>query len=173
MTGRPSNQEYAPFYAGYVAHVPEADVLAVLRVQADQVREVARRVPAGRESFAYAPGKWTVRQVMGHLGDAERVFGYRAFRISRGDQTPLASFDENLYVDRGRFDEVALAALAGEFAHLRAANLSVLERLDEAAWTAAGTASGHHVTVRALAYMMAGHVRHHLHLLRERYGVQS
>ncbi len=173
MTRRPTDQEYAPFYAGYVALVPEHDVLTVLRAQADDLRAFAQDVPADRESFAYGPGKWTVRQVMGHLGDAERVFGYRAFRISRGDRTPLASFDENLYVDRGRFDDVALTTLAGEFAHLRAANLAVLDRLDEAAWDEAGTASGHHVTVRALAWMMAGHVRHHLRILRDRYGLAT
>jgi hypothetical protein len=171
MTSRPTEQEYAPFYAGYVALVPEQDVLAALREQADVVRVLARAVPAERESFRYAHGKWTIRQVLGHLGDGERVFGYRAARFGRGDQTPLASFDENLYVANGRFETVALAALADEFLHLRAANLATLGRLDEAGWRAWGIASGSPVTVRALAYMMAGHVRHHLRILRERYGV--
>lgn len=171
MTSRPAEQEYAPFYAGYVALVPEQDVLAALRDQAHVVRALVRAVPAERESFSYAPGKWTVRQVTGHLGDGERVFGYRAARFGRGDQTPLASFDENLYVANGRFETVPLAALADEFLHLREANLAMLERLDEAGWCASGTASGSLVTVRALAYIMAGHVRHHLRILRERYGI--
>lgn len=171
MTGRPTEQEYAPFYAGYVAHVPEDDVLAVLRGQLDDLRAFARAVPADLESFAYAPGKWTVREVAGHLGDAERVFGYRAFRFGRGDQTPLASFDENLYVANGRCGGVPVATLVEELLHLRASNLAVLERLDEAAWGASGTASGKLITVRALAFVMAGHVRHHLRILRERYGI--
>lgn len=171
MVGRPAASEYAPFYAGYVTHVPEDDVLAVLRDQSRDVEAFARAVPPDRESFSYAPGKWTIRQVMGHLGDGERVFGYRAARFSRGDRTPLASFDENLYVANGRFETVPLAALATEFLHLRAANVSTLERLDEAAWHASGVASGNVVTVRALAFIMAGHVRHHLRILRERYGM--
>lgn len=171
MTGRPSELEYAPFYAGYIALVGEDQVLPVLRAQPAEMVALARGLAADRETFAYAPGKWTVRQVLGHIGDAERVFGYRAFRFSRGDQAPLASFDENLYVANGRFEDAPLAALADEFLHLRAANVAVLERLDAAGWLAAGTASGRHVTVRALAYMMAGHVRHHLAILRERYGI--
>jgi hypothetical protein len=129
-------------------------------------------VPAdGEDGFAYAPGKWTVREIFGHLTDAERVFGYRAFRISRGDGTPLASFDENTYVARSGYASVPVAQLAGEFALLRESNLAVLRRLDEAQWRQVGTASGHPVSVRALAYMMAGHVRHHVQVLRERYGV--
>lgn len=173
MTGRPADTEYAPFYAGYVAHVPEDDVMAVLRAQPGELAALAGAVPAEREGFAYAPGKWTVREVMGHLGDAERVFGYRAFRFGRGDQTPLASFDENLFVANGRFDAAPLEALLDEFVHLRSANLAALARLDAAGWRATGTASGALVSVRALAFIMAGHVRHHVRILRERYGLSG
>ncbi len=163
--------EYAPFYAGYVALVPEEDILAALEAQARDLRDLAARITPDRELFRYAPGKWSLRQVMGHLGDGERVFGYRAMCISRGEQAPLPSFDENLYVDAGRFEADTLAALTDEFLHLRAANLVLLRRLDETAWARVGTASGTPISVRALAYIMAGHVRHHLGILRERYGV--
>lgn len=171
MTGRPTDAEFASFYAGYVAHVPEHDVMSVLRAQSAELAFLARGVPPDRERFAYAPGKWSVREVAGHLGDAERVFGYRAFRFGRGDATPLASFDENLFVANGRFESVSLAALVEEFAHLRASNLAVLDRLDADGWGATGVASGSPVSVRALAFVMAGHVRHHVRILRERYGI--
>lgn len=171
MTGRPSEQEYPPYFANYVAQVPEDDVLAVLRAQADGLRRFARNVPADRETFAYAPGKWTVREVAGHLGDTERVFGHRAFCFSRRDPAPLASYDDNLYVANGGFAGVPVAVLVDELLHVRAANLAMLERLDQPAWLASGTAGGNPITVRAMVFVMAGHVRHHLRLLRERYGL--
>jgi hypothetical protein len=171
MFERPDETEYAPFYAGYVSLVPESEVLAVLAAQADEVRALAARVPPGREQFRYAPGKWSVREVMGHIADTERVFGYRATCIARGDQSPFPSFDENAYVENATFDASTLESLASEFLHLRAANLAALGRLTPEATRRRGTASGKLVTVRGLAYMMAGHVRHHVRLLGERYGV--
>jgi hypothetical protein len=128
-------------------------------------------VPAAVELHRYAPGKWSVREVFGHLGDGERVFGYRAACISRGDRTPLPRFDENLYVANAAFDHTAVAVLADELLHLRAANLAMLRRLDAEAWKRVGTASERSISVRALSFIMAGHVRHHLRILRERYGV--
>jgi hypothetical protein len=171
MHQRPSESEYAPFYAGYVALVPEQDVLAVLARQLVELRAWAATVPHDRERHRYAEGKWSVREVVGHLGDAERVFGYRAAGISRGDQTPFPSFDENAYVAGAGFDEASLATLVDEFLHLRAANVAMFGRLAPESWAAAGTASGARVTVRALACMMAGHVRHHVRILAERYAV--
>ena len=168
---RPSETEYAPFYAGYVALVPEARILDVLESQADEVLALAGRVPGEREGFRYAEGKWSVRQVMGHLVDAERVFGFRAFCFSRGEQAALPSFDENTYVAAARSDTLPLRELAEEFALVRRSNLVILRRLEAPEWAQAGTASGHPVTVRALAWMMAGHPRHHLRILHERYGV--
>jgi hypothetical protein len=171
MFDRPAADEYGSFYSGYVGLVPEADILNALQRQPGVVHALAAAVPTDQESFAYAPGKWTVREVFGHLTDAERVFGYRAFRISRGDTTPLASFDENTYVAESGYGAEPLVQLAREFAVVREANLAVLRRLDPARWTQVGNASGHPVSVRALAYIMAGHVRHHVKGLRERYGV--
>jgi hypothetical protein len=169
MIGRPAESEYAPFYAGYVSRVPETDILEVLTRQPEEWRALTSRVAAARETFAYAPGKWTIRQLVGHMTDAERVFGFRAFCFSRGDRNPLPGFDENDYVAGSRSAEVPLAELVADLAAIREVNLSVLRRLDEAAWARVGTASNASISVRALAYIMAGHVRHHLNVLATRY----
>lgn len=170
-TGRPADTEYASFYAKYIGLVPEADVLATLEAQIDDFRRFAASVPPDREGYRYAPDKWSVREVIGHLTDGERVFGYRAFCISRGEQQALPSFDENAYLEHSAYGRVALADLADELVTVRRANLAVLRRLDPGTWTRLGTASGKPVSVRALAYVMVGHPRHHLAILRERYGL--
>jgi len=168
---RPRESEYAPIYAGYVALVPESDILAVLERQAEEMRRLAVSVPEERETWRYAEGKWTLREVFGHLVDGERVIGYRAFCLSRGEQAPLPSFDENQYVAAARSNMTPLRELADEFALVRSSNLFVLRRLEPREWERAGIASGNPVTVRALAWIMAGHPRHHINVLRERYGV--
>jgi len=153
--------------------VTEADVLAVLETQAAEVHRLAAAVPAKSETLRYAPGKWSIREVVGHVADAERVFGYRAFCISRGEQTPLPGFDEGRYVAESGFDERTLAELVREFTAVREANLAVLRRLEGRAWERIGNANGSPVSVRALAFIMAGHVRHHCGILRSRYGIQA
>jgi len=173
MIDRPRASEYAPFYAGYVALVPPGDVLETLAEQRGTLRSTAAAVPADRERFRYAPGKWSVREVFSHLGDAERVFGHRAFRFGRGDETPLPGFDENHYVEASGADERELAELAAELVLLREANLLMLRSLAQEAWTLGGAANGTPVTVRALAWILAGHTEHHLRVLAERYGVES
>jgi hypothetical protein len=173
MSQRPAAEEYAPFFAGYVKLVPEAEILPVLTAQASEIRRLAGAIPADRETFRYGPGKWSVREIFGHIGDGERVFGYRAFCISRGDQAALPGFDENDYIAESAYDEQTVAELADDFAGLRAANLAVLGRLDPARWARVGNANGNPVSVRALAFIMAGHVRHHLGVLKARYGVTA
>lgn len=168
---RPAEGEYAPFYAGYVALVPEIDIVPVLETQIGEIRRFAAAVPPGRETDRYAEGKWSVRQVLGHLVDAERVFGHRAFCFSRGETAALPSFDENHYVAADDSDSIPLEELAGELALVRESNLAFLRRLDEGRWARVGTASGKSVSVRALAFIMAGHIRHHVRVLRERYRV--
>lgn len=168
---RPSDSEYAPYYARYVSLVPEDGVQAVLAAQPAEVGRNAAGVNAGRERFRYAGGKWSIREVFGHIIDAERVFGYRAFCISRGETASLPSFDENSYVAVSHYDECELQDLLEEFSLVRKANLAVFEQLDDAQWKKMGTASGYPVSVRALAYIMAGHVRHHVIVLQERYGL--
>jgi len=168
---RPRENEYASFFARYVALVPETDILAVLEQQVEEIRRLAASVPEERESFRYAEGKWSIREVLGHLVDGERVFGHRAFCISRGEQAALPAFDENQYVAAARSDAIPLRELVDELALVRRSNLQVLRRLAPPEWERVGTASGHPVTVRALAWVMAGHPRHHVDILRERYGV--
>jgi hypothetical protein len=168
---RPESSEYASFYAGYVGRVPENDVLSVLQAQADEIRDLARSLPAAKECYRYADGKWSIREVLGHLIDGERVFGYRAFCFSRGEQAPLPSFDENQYVAAAGADQIPAGELAAEFASVRGSNLAFLRRLSAAEAGRVGTASGKPISVRALAYIMAGHPRHHVAVLRERYGV--
>jgi hypothetical protein len=169
MREKPGIEEFAPFFAGYVSLVPETDVLPVLEDQAAEVRRQAQLFSPDRESFRYAAGKWSVREVVGHMGDAERVFGYRAFCIGRGEAANLPGFDEQQYVAHSSFGACALADLVDEFSRLRESNLLVLRRLDEAAWKRFGSANGSPVSVRALAFIMAGHVRHHLNVLSTRY----
>jgi hypothetical protein len=171
MIERPMEGEHNPYYSKYISLVTEGDVLGLLERQPAELKTLAAGLSGDRETYRYAPGKWSVRQVIGHMTDAERVFGYRAFRISRGDATPLAGFDENLYVDRSPYDAVAAKQLAEEFAFVRAANVAFLRQLDASRWPLKGTANNNPISVRALAYIMGGHVRHHLNGLRDNYGI--
>ncbi len=170
--GAPQDGEFAASYGNYVARAGVGDVaalLAALAAQPQALAELFGRVPAERETWSYGPGKWSFRQVVSHLVDAERVFGFRAFCFSRRDEHPLPSFEENDYVERGNADRVPLADHLREFAVVRTANLAFLERLPAAAWTARGTASGNPFSVRALAWILAGHPNHHAAVTRERY----
>jgi hypothetical protein len=169
---RPGPGEYADFYAGYVSALPPGDVLEILERQNDQVRQLASNVTADQETFRYAPGKWSVREVVGHLIDGERVFSYRALRFSRGDETPLSGFDENFYVAHGGFDSRTLRSLVEELTLLRGANVLLFRGLAPEDLARLGVANSHPVSVRALAFILAGHVHHHLGLLSERYGIQ-
>jgi hypothetical protein len=169
---RPADSEYAPYYAAYISLVPESEVLGVLGAQSRELADLASSVAADGEIFRYGPGKWSVREVLGHVIDTERVFGYRAFCIARGEQQPLPGFDQNEYAAAADFHNRRLADLASEFAVVREASLYTLRHLKDADWDRRGTASGHPVSVRAVAFMMAGHVRHHLKMLEERYGVK-
>jgi hypothetical protein len=167
---RPETGEYAAFYAGYIARVKEDDILAVLAAQPDELSKLLAHVNDDGARHRYAPGKWSVRQLVGHLGDGERVFGYRLFCIARGDEGPFPGFDENTYVDAAPFDKVALAALVEDFRIARASNLRFAERLSSDEWARAGVANGSPVSARAIAFVLAGHVRHHVAVLEERYG---
>ncbi len=173
MIGRPTESEYAPFYAGYIAHVTDDDIVATLAAQRQELAALPQAVPAGRETHRYAEGKWSVREVVGHLGDAERVFGYRLLCFSRGEQQSLPGFDENTYVASAGFDRRPLGDLVAELLALRDANLATLRALDPDAAMRRGVANGQPISVRALAYVIAGHCRHHLGILRDRYGVAT
>jgi hypothetical protein len=173
VIARPLDTEFAPDYASYIAKVPEGDLMAILEQQIAAIRTVTAHVPPDREGFRYAPGKWSIREVVGHLIDGERVFGYRALCISRGDRTPLPGFDEGVYVTSGGSERSTLAALVRELVQVREGNISMFSRLDTAAWLQVGNANGVPVSVRALAFIIAGHTKHHLGTLLDRYGVAS
>jgi len=172
LRARPEQSEYAPFYHGYVATVPEGDVVAQLRQGGRDVLDTVASIPEDRGGFRYAEGKWSIREVVGHMIDAERIFTYRALRVARGDRTPLPSFDENDYVKTAGSEARTLANLAREFGALRESTVQLFESLPDDAWGRFGVASGKDVSVRALAYITAGHAMHHLKILRERYGVR-
>lgn len=168
---RPRADEHAANYSGYVALVPEGDLVDLLREQQlDSVR-LLRSLSDAQAMRAYAPGKWTVKEVIGHLSDAERIFTYRALRFARGDGRELAGFDENTYVPAGRFNERTIHDLLEELEAVRAATIHLLRHLSPEELARRGTANGHAITVRAIAYIIAGHERHHAKILRERYGL--
>jgi hypothetical protein len=166
---KPSQDEYAEWYAGYVALVPEGDIVAILATQLDDTLAILRDMNEQQAGYRYAPGKWSVREVVGHIADAERVFAYRALRFARGDRTALPSFDENAWVDSSHFDDRPLVSLIAELAAVRAATVSLLAGLPGDSWTRQGIASNWEVSVRALAWIIAGHELHHRQILAERY----
>jgi uncharacterized damage-inducible protein DinB len=168
-TRRPSTDEHAPYYARYIALVPDGSIVEILRGQITDTVGLLAGLPDARARHRYAPGKWSVKEVLGHVCDGERVFAYRALRIGRGDATPLPGFDENGFAAHAPFDTRPLADVIAEFESVRGATLTLLGSLDEAAWSRRGVASGHPVTVRALAWIIAGHELHHRAVLAERY----
>jgi hypothetical protein len=170
MTTRPSASEYASYYERYVSLVPEAAILTVLEQQTADVRLLVGEVRPDQETYRYAPNKWSVREILGHIIDGERVFGYRAFCISRGERSPLPSFDENEYIRASAYNTIPLVHLLEEFLAFRSGNIACLSRLGDKEWGTMGTASNHPITVRALAFIIGGHFRHHLNGIRGQYG---
>lgn len=166
---RPTENEYAPYFENYIGQVSESDIMAVLRSEIDDLDVLLNRVPAEKETYAYAEGKWTIREMIGHLIDGERVFGYRAFCIARGERQNLPGFEQDDYLQTAPYNHVELEDLLSELRLVRLSNIAMFRTLDEAAWNRVGTANNNDVTVRAIAFIMAGHVRHHMNVLRERY----
>jgi DinB superfamily len=168
---RPEPTEYAEFYAGYVSLVEETDIVSALQAQLTEIEILFAEMLTEKADYRYAPEKWSVKQLLGHMIDGERVFAYRALRIARNDKTPLPGFDENAFMENSNFNERKIADLLEEFLYLRQANNIFFKTLNEDAWSNVGTASNAQVSVRAIAYVMVGHVRHHINILRERYSV--
>jgi len=166
---RPNETEYAPYYQDYVDQVSESDIMAVLRGELDELDVLLSRVASDKETFAYADGKWSIREIIGHLIDGERVFGYRALCIARGEKQNLPSFDQNDYMLTAPYNHIELEDLLSELRLVRLSNMAMFRSLDEQAWNRVGTANGNEITVRALAFIMGGHVRHHMNVLKERY----
>lgn len=168
-TVRPDPTEFSPYYAGYIARVPDGDVVATLAAQVADTVALVRSLPEEKGAHRYGEGKWSIRQVLGHMADTERIMAYRALRVARGDATPLAGFDENAFVANARFDARTLESLAEDLALVRRATFSLLMPLSDEELVRGGSANGAPVTARALAWIIAGHERHHVAVLRERY----
>ncbi len=166
---RPRPDEVGAYYHGYIQRVPPGDVLAQLERGLDETRELLQRFGEARGGQRYAPGKWSVKEIVGHVIDAERVFAYRALRMARGDATPLAGFEQDDFVAASGSDRRPLADLLAELEHLRAANLRFFRSLDAAAWERTGTASDNPFVVCAFPFILAGHEAHHRRVLLERY----
>lgn len=168
-TTRPEPTEYAPYYGGYVGHVPAGDVVETLSTQGQASLAFLRAIDEEKSLSRYAPGKWSMREVVGHMIDAERIFTYRALRFARNDETALASFDENAYVASASFDDRTLASLCDEFEAVRRASVLLFASLNGTEWMRRGIASNNGMSVRALAWVTAGHELHHVGILRTRY----
>ncbi len=169
VVGRPETGEYAPFFGHYISLIQDTDILAVLQRQWGETTAMLRRLSEKDGEFRYAPNKWTVKEMVGHMSDTERIFAYRALRIARADKTPLAGFEQDDYVRAGGFEKRTLADLIDELNAVRKTTMFLFRGLEDEAWTRTGTANNGPLSVRALAYMIAGHELHHQKLLQEKY----
>jgi hypothetical protein len=166
----PNSDEYAEFYAGYVQRAQAGgDVLAALPQQIDELKSVLENLSDEQTRFKPGPNEWSIKEVMGHLNDAERIFSYRLLRVSRNDSTPLPGFEQDDYVRAAGFDNYSTSDLLQEFEFLRRANILMIKNMGAEAALHKGTASGAAVSARALIYILAGHVEHHMASLQEVY----
>ena len=169
MITKPNSNEYAPFYKGYVEQVGEDDVLKKLISNRKKTYDFFLSLPPEKVDFAYAEGKWSVKEVLGHMIDTERIMSYRLLCFARADYHALPGFNENFYASRANSKKRTLEDLADEFSDLRKANLYLYQNLEDEQLQRKGTASNAIVSVKALLYIIAGHELHHLNIIRERY----
>jgi DinB superfamily len=173
MFARPQPGSYVEYFGKYIALVPDGDLRRIMPVVFDANYRALRTITAEQERYRYAPGKWSIRESVGHMVDTERVFSYRALRFARGDTTPLASFDENRFTAAAGYDDLPLEQILGELMAVHASTVLLFENLADHAWDRMGTASNNPMSVRAAAYIILGHELHHMHVLREKYGVME
>jgi hypothetical protein len=169
MIGRPESGEAAPYYSTYISRIANPDILAVLYAQSVEIPSLLRGVSEEKSRHRYASGKWSIREMWSHVNDAERVFLYRALWFARGFDTPLPSFEQETAVRAAGADEISWKEHVEEFLAVRSATMAFFRHLPEEAWKRTGVASGNPVSVRALAYIIAGHADHHRAILEERY----
>ena len=171
LVAKPDASEHAPYYSRYVALVADGDILGTLAGQIGGTLAELRKIPDADSLKRYAAGKWSVREVVGHMIDTERIFAYRALRFARNDRTDLPGFEQDDYIPAAQFDRRPWADLLEEFEAVRRSNVLLFRGLSEEAWRRAGVANGNGMSVRAAAYVIAGHELHHMRVLREKYGV--
>ncbi len=166
---KPNVTEYAPYYQRYIDLITTDDIFSFYKQQAEEIVSLFTSLSEEKASFRYAEGKWTIKEVLAHIVDSERIFGYRVLAISRGDKNPLPGFSENDYVKNGKYENRSLQSLLAEYTHLSAANLELFKSLDEEMLVQKGTASGKEVTARAILFVTIGHEKHHLEVIKSRY----
>jgi DinB superfamily len=167
--GKPDTTEYLPYYGKYVSLVPEGDILTVLGKQMEETIGLLNSIPESRANFRYAPDKWSIKELVGHVIDTERIFTYRALRFARNDKTPLPGYEQDDYIRNASFDRCKLTDLASELETVRQSTVFLFKHLDENAWMRRGLANDAEASVRALAHIIAGHELHHREILRSRY----
>jgi DinB superfamily len=165
----PATTDYAPHYAKYIQLVPDGDLLDIMASQARDYQRLLAPLSEDQGNFRYAPDKWTIKESLGHVTDAERVFTYRMLRFARADQTPLAGFEQDDYVRASNCSARKLTDLLEEFAAVRRASITLVRSLDDKAWHRRGVASGKEISVLALGFVVIGHAAHHQHLFEEKY----
>jgi hypothetical protein len=165
---RPTADEYVALFGKYIDLVPETEIVPVLEKQREEFVDFVQKIPESEASKRHPPYTWSIKEVVGHLTDTERILGYRALRFARNDKAPLPGFEQNPYVESAHFDRLPLRDLAAEFEALRRSHVYLFRGLTEEAWSRTGVASDNPISVRALAFTLAGHVRHHLAILRKR-----
>ena len=168
---RPEPSEYNEYYGKYISLVTEDDVIDALVPQPNEMRAIFKDLAEDKGLFAYADGKWTVKEVISHLIDVERIFAYRVLRIARGDTTPIEGYEQDGYIDNSNANGRSFIDLLDEFDLQRRSNMLFFNNLNRDGWLRQGTASGMGISVRAIAYIMAGHVRHHMSILKDHYHV--
>jgi uncharacterized damage-inducible protein DinB len=173
LISKPAAGEFAAYYSRYIDLVPDGDVLGTLASQIRTTVHALRAISDADSLKRYAAGKWSIREVLGHVIDGERIFAYRALRFARNDQTPLAGFEQDDYIAPAKFDSRPWGELIAEFEVVRQSSLAMFRGLDQEAWSRRGTAAENPMSVRAVAYVIAGHERHHMNVLREKYSTAA
>ena len=166
---KPDVNEYAPYYQRYIDLITTDDIFSFFKQQAEEILALFTNLSEDQASFRYTEGKWTIKEVLAHIVDSERIFGYRVLAISRGEKNPLPGFAENEYVANGKYQNRSLQSLLAEYSHLSSANLELFKSLDEEMLAQKGTASGKEVTARAILFVTIGHENHHLEIIKSRY----
>ncbi|UKS30770.1 DinB family protein [Paenibacillus sp. HWE-109] len=169
MLKRPNHEEYSPYFEGYISQVPEGDYQAFLQSQLDEIVAIYAQMTDEQALLRYAPGKWSLKELLGHITDTERVMSYRMLRIARGDTTNLPGFDQDVFIANAAFDDIAVADLLRDFQAVRQATFTLLTTIQEAAWPRLGVSNSSAMSARALAYIVAGHAQHHLNVIQARY----
>lgn len=169
MLSRPTPDEQGSYYSLYIDKVPEGDLFSILVEQMKDTVALLSSLDDAQADYRYAPGKWSVKEVLGHISETERIMCYRLLRVARGDQTPMAGFDEEAFVRTGCFHARGMTDLLEEFTSVRQATLTLLRGVPEEAWTRTGNVSNGVLSARALAYVLSGHEKHHVQVLQERY----